>query len=197
MPRAISICFPLTILLLLPMLVVGCNAQAGPEASPVVVTVIETVPVEVTRQVEATRLVEVTRQVIITQLIEQIITPTPEGPKATPSPSDLEKPLTPQPTLLSTTNIGGSTTPKSSSAVPFFIENQTDDLLTLNLYGPQLLLTLNIGKDEIRKTFLKEGEYSYEIRRDDKLVYVGSFVINNFDKHEFFLRENKAVLWIP
>jgi hypothetical protein len=149
---------------LLPILVAGCSAQTRPEISTVIVTVVETVPVEVTHQVEVTRLVEVTRQVIVTQLVEFVITPTPAAPKETPTPSELAQLLTPQPTLLSTTQIGGSTTPKSSDAVPFFIENQTDDPLTLNLYGSQLLLTLNIGKDEIRKTFLKEGEYTYEVR---------------------------------
>jgi hypothetical protein len=188
---------PMILLLLLFLLMSGCTAPTSPETTPVVMTVVETVPVEVTRQVEVTRFVEVTRQVIVTQLVEIVVTPTPQTATSTPIPTETIKPLTPFPTLLSTAKIGGSTTPKGSSSVPFFIENQTDDPLVLNLYGPKLLLTLSIGKDEVRKTFLKEASYTYEVLRDDQRLYAGEFTINNFDKHEFFLRENKAVLWIP
>jgi hypothetical protein len=197
MPRASRTSQPLICFILLTFITGGCSAPANPVSAPVVLTVVETVPVEVTRQVEVTRFVEVTRQVIVTQLVEFVVTPTPPAITNSPIQTDTSQPLTPYPTLLSTSRIGGTTTPKSSANVPFFIENQSDDPLEFNLYGPQLLLTLNLGKDEVRKTFLQEGTYTYEVMRDDLRVYAGEFTINNIDKHEFFLRENKAVLWIP
>ena len=194
---ASRIVLPLTLFVLFSLTTSGCTPPTSLETTPIILTVVETVPVEVTRQVEVTRFVEVTRQVIVTQLVELAVTPTPLPATSTPTPPATFQPLTPFPTLLSTAKIGGTSIPKGSNSVPFFVENQTDDPLMLNLYGPQLLLTLTIGKDEVRKTFLREGEYTYEVRRDDQIAYTGSFVINNIDKHEFFLREHKAVLWIP
>ena len=137
----------LILFLLLFLLLGGCSSPATPEATQVVITVVETVPVEVTRQVVVTQIVEVTRQVIITHLVELLVTLTPPPATETPSPTLIAQQLTPLPTILSTAKIGDNTTPKGSNSVPFFIENQTDTPLLLNLYGPQTLLTLSIGKE--------------------------------------------------
>jgi hypothetical protein len=184
-------------IILLSVLLAGCNSPAYAVNAPVVITVKETVPVEVTRQVEVTHLVEVTRQVVVTRLVEVLVTPTPLANTETSTPTILFQPLTPLPTLLSTAKIGDNTTPKSPASVPFFIENQTDSPLLLNLSGPQTLLTLTLGPDEVRKTYLAEADYTYEVWRDGQIAYAGKFTINNFDKHGFFMRQNKAVLWIP
>jgi hypothetical protein len=66
----------LTITLLSISILVGCGGSA-PSPTPPVITVVQTVPVEVTRIVELPVTVEVTRQVVVTQVVEVPVTLTP------------------------------------------------------------------------------------------------------------------------
>jgi hypothetical protein len=55
------------------MVAAGCKPA---QQTPVIVTVVQTIPVEVTRLVEMTVPVEVTREVFVTQIVEVQVTPT-------------------------------------------------------------------------------------------------------------------------
>src|SRR4030066_1726314 len=69
----------------------ACAGTSPANSTPNVLTVIQTVPVEVTRIVEITQAVEVTRQVVVTQIVEVPVTvppnPTLEAPPTPTLPS--------------------------------------------------------------------------------------------------------------
>ena len=81
------------------LLAAGC--ASAPEATPQIVTVVETVPVEVTRVVEVLNTVEVTRQVVVTVVVEVPVTPqaTPTATQAPAQPAATFSYL-PTPTVL-------------------------------------------------------------------------------------------------
>ena len=171
----------------------GCAGSSPANSTPNVVTVIQTVPVEVTRIVEITQAVEVTRQVVVTQIVEVPVTVTPNPTvEATPTPT-----LLPFPTL--TPILATQITPqgKGNGFVPFFLVNQTQDRLDVYITGPLTPAPVALSPDSSFKVFLREGDYFYSVWRDGKVAYEGGFRITNIDKHQLILQENKAVFWIP
>lgn len=209
----------LFILLLASLLAASCSPAAAP--TPVLVTVVQTVPVEVTRQAEVTREVEVTRQVVATQLVEVTVTPplaeTPvQGIPMTQTPTQASPaaqtpaqgiPMTQTPTPA---NPGGQpattsvVTPynqitpdqKGQGFTPVFVQNETEFTMKVSLLGPtSLLVTVSPGGSQ--KVWLRPGDYLYETWKDDRKSYSGSFKIASADKHLLILRDSKAILWIP
>ena len=171
----------------------ACAGTSPANSTPNVVTVIQTIPVEVTRIVEITQAVEVTRQVVVTQIVEVPVTVTPSPTaEATPTPT---MPLFPTFTPALATQI----TPqgKGDGFTPFFIVNQTQDRMEVYITGPLTPDPVALSPDSSFKIFLREGEYSYSVWRDGKVAYVGGFRITNIDKHQLILHEDKAVFWIP
>ena len=179
--------------LLAALILSGCVGSSQSISTPNVVTVIQTVPVEVTRIVEITQAVEVTRQVVVTQIVEVPVTVTPNPTvEATPTPTLA---LVPTFTPILATQI----TPqgKGDGFSPFFLVNQTPDRLEVYITGPLTPAPVALSPNSSFKVFLREGDYSYSVWRDGKVAYQGGFRITNIDKHQLILHEDKAVFWIP
>jgi len=171
----------------------GCSGSSPANSTPNVVTVIQTVPVEVTRIVEITQAVEVSRQVVVTQIVEVPVTVTPNPTaEATPTPT-----LLPFPTL--TPVLATQITPqgKGDGFTPFFLVNQTQDRLEVYITGPLTPAPVALSPESSFKIFLRKGDYSYSVWRDGKVAYEGRFRITNIDKHQLLLDGDKAVFWIP
>ena len=123
-------CFIFVILLATGLLTSACGTTAT--QAPVLQTVVQTVPVEVTRNVEVTRMVEITRDVVVTQVVELPVTVTPALPSVTPTYSNAQA----QATLA--VNITPQVTPqeKYQGYTPIFIQNKTTDKMDVYLAGP-------------------------------------------------------------
>ena len=180
-------------ILLVAFIFSGCAGSSPANSTPNVLTVIQTVPVEVTRIVEITQAVEVTRQVVVTQIVEVpvIVTPNPTV-EATPTPTS-----PPFPTL--TPILATQITPhgKGDGFAPFFLVNQTPDRLDVYITGLLTPAPVALSPDSSFKIFLREGDYTYSVWRDGKVAYEGGFRITNIDKHQLILHEDKAAFWIP
>jgi hypothetical protein len=217
--------FRYTISLLLSLIFASLLATAcGPAAtpSPVVLTVVQTVPVEVTRLAEVTQMVEVTRQVVVTQLVEVAVTPPVEGTAAqgipmtqTPVSAVSETPVqgipmtqTPTPPATNSTagqaTLASAVTPynwitpdaKGQGFTPVFIENQTDYTMKIAINGP-LNMEVTVAPGRSQLVWLRRGNYTFQTWKDDRKSYSGSFSIVSADKYQLFLRDSKAVLWVP
>lgn len=182
----------LNIKLLLWILPLALLAACGAPPTPQTITLVETVPVEVTRLVEVERLVEVTREVPVTVVVEQPVTVTPSAtPQVSPTP---EPSATPTFTLLLAT----ATVPegKVEGWAPLKVHNRTDVRLTLEISGAaNHTFVLSAGDEEMRT--VPEGDYTYIVSSELGRMYTGSFSITNPDKHELIMREDKAVFWMP
>jgi hypothetical protein len=171
-------------------IIVGCGPQAT--QIPVVLTVVHTIPVEVTKVVEITRQVEVTREVVVTQAIQVPITVTPEVLRATQTP-------VPNPTYaVNMTLETPQATPleKGTGYTPVFVYNQTKNKIGLDIIGPTTM-SLTLWPGDVQKIWLPEGIYKYTVWANDQKSYDGGFKIVNPDKHQFFINDKKAVLWGP
>lgn len=187
-----SIRFALSLLTLLALFLSAC--AASPQTTEVV-TVIETVPVEITRLVEVPRTVEVTRLVIQTAIVEVVATQT----------AITTVDILPTPTAAVTWVYVPSNTPLSSAPTNYVkvkgtsllkITNQTNDVLKVELFGDDpLAVNIDPGKSVFH--VLREGKYTYKVQRDNKRLYSGTISINNPDKHELLLNENKATIILP
>lgn len=186
-------------LLLASLLAAGCAPAATPTA--MIMTVVQTVPVEVTRLAEVTQMVEVTRQVVVTQLVEVTVTPpAPETPvqgvpmTQTPTPAN----PTGQPAPSSNITPYSVITPdqKGQGFTPVFVQNETSDTRRVAITGPTSLeVTVSPGGSQ--KIWLRRGDYIFDTWKDDHKSYSGSFSITSADKYQFILRDTKAILWIP
>ena len=190
MIRSLTIALLTFILFALFLSACAANSQAIPSTE--IVNVVETVPVEVTRLVEVPQTVEVTRMVIQTAIVEVVVTETPTATPNNPTaavtwvyaPSDT--PLYAAPTNL--------VKQKGTSLIK--ITNQTNDVLKVELFGEDpLQVDIDPGKSVFH--VLREGKYTYKVQRDNKRLYSGSISINNPDKHELILHENKATVILP
>lgn len=185
--------FVLLVILLVAFILSGCAGASPANSTPTVVTVILTVPVEVTRIVEITQAVEVTRQVVVTQIVEIPVT-------VTPNPTVQSTP-TPTPVMFPTIdpNLATQITPegKGDGFVPFFLVNETQDRLEVYIFGPLSPAPVALSPNSSFKIFLREGDYTYSVWRDGKVAYEGGFRITNIDKHQLILHEKKAVFWVP
>jgi len=180
-------------------ILVGCGGMAASSPTPAVITVIQTVPVEITRIVELPITVEVTRQVVVTQVVEVPVTLTPTSqPEETATPTAAALTFVPLATYVPTITPGGvyTDTKKVSGMTLLRIRNETDRVLTIAISGP-VSTSLVLYPDGEASQIVPEGEYDYRVLENELPLYSGSFKLTNPDKHELFLRENKAVLWIP
>ena len=183
---------------LLGVLVAGCAAPTPVVPSTVVVTVVNTVPVEVTRLAPVQQTVEVTRQVVVTQLVEVPVT-------LTPSP-------TPEVTSTSTTTV--TPTPASTyQAMPLYptatfpvekkagfsrlkLVNKTNDSIEIQISGPFFqTYTLSPGDQSIEP--VKEGMYQYTVTIEGSVIFRGTMNITNPDKHELHVYPDRVVFLVP
>src|SRR4030067_3791087 len=166
-------------ILLVAFIFSGCAGSSPANSTPNVVTVIQTIPVEVTRIVEIPQAVEVTRQVVGTQIVEVPVTVTPSPTaEATPTPPMPFFPTFPPALATQITPQG-----KGDGFTPFFIVNQTQDRMEVYITGPLTPDPVALSPDSSFKIFLREGEYSYSVWRDGKVAYVVGFRITNIDKN--------------
>lgn len=169
----------------------GCSAPTAAPASTVVVTVVETMPVEVTR------LVEVTKEVFVTEVVEIPVTVTPQPPTATadiPMPTDTPIP----PTLPSIVDPLFGVTPEGRvhGWLPFFVDNQTSEKLEVFVDGP-IPFNRVVYADSSQKVWIREGNYTFTVWENGNLKYNGRFRITIDEKHHLFLRDDKPKLWVP
>lgn len=186
--------FPILILSWLAGLAMsGCLSQTPVVPDTAKVTVVETLPVEVTRLVEVPVTVEVTRQVIVNQTVQVpvTVTPTPEATQ-TQTPSllvTLTTPMPPSPT---------PTFPleKVEGYSVLLVVNETGDDLVVEIYGPVDRGFTFKGSSKILEK-VKEGLYTYRVIKQEQIIYQGSFNITNPDKFELHIRSNKVVFLMP
>lgn len=177
----------------------GCGGNAAPNTTPPVITVVQTVPVEVTRIVEIPVTVEVTRQVVITQVVEVPVTLTSTSvPLETATPTAAPLTFVPLSTYVPTITPGGVYTDikKVNGTTLLMVRNETDRELTVDIAGP-VSTSLLLYPDGEASQIVPEGAYTYRVLENSLPLYSGSFRLTNPDKHELLLRENKAVLWLP
>jgi hypothetical protein len=182
----------------------GCGTSTPAISTPEVITVVQTIPVEVTRLVEVTQIVEAVQEVIVTEIIEIPVTITPQPPTETPAnepPTEtLNLPLnTPAPPSTDATLspfAGFTPEARGNGWLPFYIENQTDSQLAIVASGP-IPFDRVIWNGQTIRVWLREGKYTYSVWEDGDQKYTGSFNITNIDKHQLFLRENDGKYWYP
>jgi len=204
MPYPRSIITNISLIILASFILWGCStANPAPETT-VVVTVVETIPVEVTRLVEVTQLVEVTHEVYVTEIVEIPVTITPLPPTETPvnsSPTETSIPIAttttlPAAVLALAPELQFTPEARGDGWLPFYIENQTDSKLEIVASGP-IPFNRVVWNDQTIKVWLNEGQYTYSVWEGGSQKYSGSFNITNIDKHQLFLRENFAKFWYP
>ena len=181
------------LVILTALLLWGCSGTSAAPQTTVIVTVVETVPVEVTR------LVEVTQEVIVTEIVEVPVTVTPQPATATPvPPSPTDTPTTTSSTAYPTLSPFLQITPKErgNGWLPFFVENHTSDKLDVYVSGP-IPFNRTLWKGDVQKVWLREGLYTFSVWYEGGLKYNGTFNITNIDKHKLLLRDDKAKFWIP
>lgn len=180
------------ILLVLPAVLFGCGGS--PLQTPQVVTVVNTVPVEVTRVVPVPQTVEVIREMIVTQIIEVPVTTTPAPTSAATS--------TLAPTATATfARLAATATPtfpaeKVAGFALLKITNENDIELSASISGP-LYATYAVPARLHILRIVPEGRYTYAVAREGKVIYRGTMNITNPDKHELKLRADKAVFLVP
>lgn len=186
----------LILLSLIVLLILSGCSQATPQLlQTVVVTVVNTVPVEVTRIVEVKKTVAVTHEVVVTQIVEVPVTVTPSpSPEISPTPE-----ITTPPTAAF--EILASPSPtfpqgKVQGFAPLKLVNQTADNLLVNIAGPFEQMYALSGESDRIETVM-EGQYTYTVWRQDQALYTGSMNITNPDKHELHIRPDRVVFLVP
>jgi hypothetical protein len=181
--------------MLLALFLSGCSGATPSPVETVIVTIVSTFPVEVTRVVEVQRTVEVTREVVVTQVLEVPVTVTPTlAPQMSPTPAVL---ITP----------GGPSLPAVSPSPTFPREkvegfsslklvNQTTDNLVVNISGP-FEQSYALSADSERIEVVMEGKYTYTVWRQEQALFTGQMNITNPDKHELHIRQDKVVFLVP
>jgi len=184
------------ILLMMIVLMAGCNPA---QQTPVIVTVVQTMPVEVTRLVEMTVPVEVTREVIITQIVEVQVTPTPavSGTPTTQAGGMQATPIGGQPTSAGPILTPGITPQgKGEGFTPVFVKSFADERLEMFMRGPMdVMVVANPG--DVQKIWLTKGSYTYAVYNPCGLAYEGVVRIARAEKGEIYVHNNKAVIAAP
>lgn len=197
MPKKSFTRFHLILLLLVSLLLSGCASFTPAVVTPEIVTIVQTVPVEVevpvevTRFIEVTRLVEVTRQVVQTELVPVTVTPTP-SPEATGTS------VAPTPGLIALGNTPtyGKPAEKVPGIAPLRVWNTTEDTLEVVINGP-VYYQISLAANKAVFLSIKEARYTYLVYRDGNFVYKGEMNISNPDKYELHLKEERAAFLIP
>lgn len=180
-----------TLVLATALLAAGC--ASAPEPTPQIVTVVETVPVEVTRVVEVLNTVEVTRQVVVTVVVEVPVTPqaTPTATQAPAQPAATYSYL-PTPTALGQ----AFETPKAEGVSRLKLDNESDETLTIKISGPQNYeLEIPDGKSAFLN--VSYGEYTLRVYNGNDRLYTVRVNIVNPDKYEVNLGGSKATVMTP
>ncbi len=177
--------------ILVAIITAGCSTVAT--QTLVVQTVVQIVPVEVTRDIKVTRIVEITREVVVTELVEIPVTATPALPGVTPTAV--------QPQFSGATPVVNTipqVTPqeKYSGFTPIFVHNRTGDKMDVYLGGPDVFNLVLWGGNQ-QKIWVREGPYEYKVWINGQDAYDGKFNIVSEDKYDLFLDVNKAILWVP
>lgn len=177
------------------------SACSSPAPTPQVVTVVNTVPIEVTRLVEIESTVLVVTEVVVTQIVEIPVTITPT--------LNLEMTSTPQ--VTSTQIVEGGTeiifgTPtlpasefkdeKIQGYSILKVINETPDYLSVVVSGPETQKLAVSGGKSVSQVIL-EGVYSYSVERDGQEIYQGVIQLTNPDKHELVIRKDKVIYRVP
>ena len=204
MPHTHSKALTIILILISAISLWGCGTSTPTTSPPEVVTVVETIPVEVTRLVEITQIVEVVQEVIVTEIVEIPVTVTPQPPTETPAsevPTETtDLPIhTPVPPLTDATQspfAGFTPEARGDGWLPFFIENRTAGKLEIVASGP-IPFNRVVWNGQTIRVWLREGTYIYSVLDDGNKKYGGSFNITNIDKHQLFLRENDGKFWYP
>jgi hypothetical protein len=177
------------------MLLWGCSAPTQPAQTPVVVTVVNTVEVEVTRMVQVPQTVEVTRQVVVTQLVPVTTTPsisTSAAPTATPTP-----PATVAPTLpaAAATVVWIPTKPpvKVNGISYLKITNATNDKVEV-LFNGTVTRSYIVGGGTSVSTSIPWGSYTYQVVKNGKVAFSNEIRFNNSDKYEMVIFEDHAII---
>jgi hypothetical protein len=177
------------------LLLSSCANSSSPAIETVVVTVVNTVPVEITRIVEVEKTVEVTRQVVVTQEVEVPVTVTPSPtPENSPTPESTATPTAPAFITAEAT----PTFPQEKVEGFSFLKlvNETDNNLVVNISGP-FQQSYPIGSHLERVETVKEGQYTYMVLQDGRVIFRGTMNFTNPDKHELHIREDKVVFLVP
>jgi hypothetical protein len=177
------------------LLLSSCASSSSPAIETVVVTVVNTVPVEITRIVEVEKTVEVTRQVVVTQEVEVPVTVTPSPtPENSPTPESTATPTAPAFITAEAT----PTFPQEKVEGFSFLKlvNETDNNLVVNISGP-FQQSYPIGSHLERVETVKEGQYTYMVLQDGRVIFRGTMNFTNPDKHELHIREDKVVFLVP
>jgi hypothetical protein len=171
----------------------GCSTPTQPAQTPVVVTVINTVPVEVTRMVPVQQTVEVTREVMVTQLVQVPVTNTPGvGPTATPTPP----PATPTFLPAATNTIVWIPTRPSTkvNGIAYFkITNNTSIKADVNFNGP-VFRNFVVGGGTSLLTSMPWGSYTYQVLQEGNVAFNGQMRLVNSDKYEMIIFEDHVVV---
>lgn len=181
--------------ILIALVLSSCAGNPSPAVETVIVTVVNTVPVEITRIVEVQKTVEVTRQVVVTQQVEIPVTVTPSPtPESSPTPEN-----TPAPTTAAFIPAAATPTFPDEKVAGFSLlklVNETDNNLMVNISGP-FQQSYPIGSHLERVDTVKEGKYTYTVLRDGQVIFRGTMNFTNPDKHELHIREDKVVFLVP
>ncbi len=179
--------------MILATIILATGCASAPEPTPQIVTVVETVPVEVTRMVEVLNTVEVTRQVVVTVVVEVPVTPqaTPTATQAPAQPAATFSYL-PSPTALGQ----AFETPKAEGVSRLKLDNESDETLRIQISGPQNYeLEIPDGKSAFLN--VPYGEYTIRVFNGSDRLYTVRVNVVNPDKYEVNLGGSKATVMTP
>lgn len=189
-------------LLVIVLVTAGCSSEA---VQTVVVTVVNTVPVEVTRMVEVQQTVEVIQEVVVTEIVEvQVpvtVTPVPEPEETTTSePSPVASVVSggevPVAQATPTFDVNEFQNQKIQGFAPLKVINETESLLTVTVQGAAYL-EVTVGSHNSAIQVIPEGEYTYTVWEEGELRYSGTLRLTNPDKHELVIYNNRVVFKVP
>lgn len=180
------------------VLLTGCSPRA---IEPEVVTVVNTVPVEVTRLVEVEKTVVVTQEVVLTQIVEVPVTVTPmitaEASPTETAPVDSFQVtgFTPAP-VTATIDPNEFKDNKFQGFAPLRVANETENSVVVQVFGSQSF-AFTLGGQTSQIQVVPEADYTFNVIRDGEVLFTGNLHITNPDKHELIVRSNKVIVKVP
>jgi hypothetical protein len=171
----------------------GCSAPTPSAQTPVVVTVVNTVPVEVTRMVSVQQTVEVTRQVLVTQLVQVPVTNTPG---AVPTVTSTPPPATPTYLPAATNTIVWIPTRPSTkvNGISYFKITNNSSVKSDVIFNGPVTRNFVVGGGTSLLTSMPWGSYTYQIIQDGKVAFSGEMRLVNSDKYEMVIYEDRVIV---
>lgn len=171
----------------------GCSAPTQPVQTPVVVTVVNTVPVEVTRMVPVQQTVEVTREVLVTQLVQVPVTNTPG---AVPTVTSTPPPATPTFLPAATNTIVWIPTrpPIKVNGISYFKITNNSSVKAEVIFNGPVVRNFIVGGGTSLLTSLPWGSYTYRVIQDNKVTFSGETRLVNSDKYEMIIDEDRVIV---